>query len=242
MNKKNWEKKYIEICKILKLDPEEDIKAAITANKLISNMELFPSNSIKNKIKNKKIIILGAADCLDSDFDEFFRENAREDFLIVAVDGVTSFLKKKNIIPGIIITDLDGNTEDIINANRNGAICVVHVHGDNINQFAKTLDKLKGPLIVTCQTDPVGKIKNYFGFTDGDRAVFFCSHYNPKSITIIGFDFGGETGPYSNPKKPYKHPPGKRKRKKLEIARDILSEFLLESDGTIIYYKPRLQG
>ena len=36
---------------------------------------------------------------------------------------------------------------------------------------------------------PQKKVKNYGGFTDGDRAVLLSEHFSASKIVLIGFDF-----------------------------------------------------
>ena len=44
---------------------------------------------------------------------------------------------EENIVPHIIVTDLDGKLEDILNANSQGAFLVVHAHGNNLGCFKR---------------------------------------------------------------------------------------------------------
>ena len=55
--------------------------------------------------------------------------------------------------------------------------------------------------IGTTQSTPFDKIKNYGGFTDGDRGVFLANHFQAKKIILLGMDFGDQIGKYSETKK-----------------------------------------
>ena len=46
----------------------------------------------------------------------------------------------------------------------------------------------------TTQSFQFGKVRDYGGFTDGDRAVELARHFGTTDILLLGFDFG-------NPKK-----------------------------------------
>ena len=48
---------------------------------------------------------------------------------------------------------------------------------------------------------PFDKIKNFGGFTDGDRGVFLANHFEAKKIILFGMDFGERIGKYSKTKK-----------------------------------------
>jgi hypothetical protein len=73
-------------------------------------------------------------------------------------------------------------------ANENGAIIIIHVHGDNareIKKFVPLFDNVLG----TTQSRPLENVYNFGGFTDGDRAFFLAEHFNAREIILIGFDF-----------------------------------------------------
>jgi len=50
-------------------------------------------------------------------------------FTLIAADGATTALLEEDVIPDIIVTDLDGKMEDIIQANQKGSFLAVHAHG-----------------------------------------------------------------------------------------------------------------
>jgi len=56
--------------------------------------------------------------------------------------------------------------------------------------------KLRNP-IGTTQLKPFGKLHNFGGFTDGDRAVCLAEHFKAGLIILAGMDFEGEIGEYS---------------------------------------------
>jgi len=117
----------------------------------------------------------------------------------IAADGATSYLLERGVIPDIVVTDLDGRMEDLIRAAHGGAVMVVHAHGDNLDKLVEFVPDLMevATVIGTCQCRPVGKIWNFGGFTDGDRAVFLADHLGARKIALYGMDFKGEIGRYS---------------------------------------------
>ena len=117
---------------------------------------------------------------------------------IVAADGATTALLEEGLIPHIIMTDLDGRMEDIIEANRRGASLVVHAHGNNLEALRKYLPRLQN-LIGTTQSVPYGCIYNFGGFTDGDRAVFLAEALGAETVILAGMDFGEVVTRYSRP-------------------------------------------
>ena len=63
------------------------------------------------------------------------------DFTVIAADGAAAIIMDVGIIPEVICTDLDGNSEaDIekeILACEMGSIVLIHAHGDNIDKLEK---------------------------------------------------------------------------------------------------------
>ena len=108
-----------------------------------------------------------------------FLKKFKETTKIVA-DSALKPLIENGIKADIVVTDLDGDEEILKTVGQSEAVFVVHAHGDNIGklQFVENFRNCVG----TTQAKPFGKIKNFGGFTDGDRAVFLASHFGAKKI------------------------------------------------------------
>ena len=72
---------------------------------------------------------------------------------------------------------------------------IVHAHGDNIRRLPHAISFRY--CIGTTEDRPFGKIRNFGGFTDGDRCVFLANHFGASKIIMIGMDFGIHIGKYS---------------------------------------------
>ncbi len=96
------------------------------------------------------------------------------------------------IVPDVICTDLDGNSEaDIekeILACEKGSIVLIHAHGDNIDKLERYVPRFKR-FIATTQARPFGKVYNFGGFRDGDRCFFVARECGARKIRLVGFDF-----------------------------------------------------
>jgi uncharacterized Rossmann fold enzyme len=140
----------------------------------------------------------------------------------IAADSSVKPLVENRIIPDIVVTDLDGDENTFKKIARTKSIFVVHAHGDNIEklEFTKNFKNCIG----TTQSNPFRKIKNFGGFTDGDRGVFLANHYGAKRIILFGMDFGDRIGKFSNTKK------SERKIKLMKLKK---GEALLEWLSTI---------
>ena len=217
---KNWEPIYKEIISDFSFSEHDDIISAELLNSLLKKHQNFTSlSSISKIIFNKTVIIIGAGSQV-SEIIKIHREIIEKN-VCIAADGATTALLKQNIIPEIIVTDLDGNIEDQIYANKKGSILVVHAHGDNIQTIKKFVPIIPKTISGTIQSDPhpYNYVSNIGGFTDGDRSVFLAEHFKAKSIYLIGFDFHGPIGKFSCPKNKNLD----KKRKKLLWAEKLIS-------------------
>ncbi len=194
---KQWEPIYEKIAKDFNFQLENEKKVVDVFDKLLNKKKLLPLKKLEEIISGKNVVIFGAGPSLKDSINLHITKI--EDSVKISADGATSALLKKNILPDIIVTDLDGNVSDQILANSNGSIIIIHAHGDNISEIKKYLPKLKKDILGTTQINPLAykNINNFGGFTDGDRAVFLASHFNAEKIYLIGFDFDGRIGKYS---------------------------------------------
>lgn len=127
---------------------------------------------------------------------------------VVAADGATSTLLSRGILPDVIVTDLDGDVDDQVKANKEGSVVFVHAHGDNMDAIRKHVLRFDGMTVCTCQCPPTEGVYNFGGFTDGDRAACIVASLGVRSIRLVGFDF--------------ESPSAKRGRSRVVKARKLL--------------------
>ena len=108
---------------------------------------------------------------------------------LIASGSSVEKLMEMNILPDIVVTDLDGEIRQQIEASKKGALTFIHAHGDNTQLIQKYAREFTGPVVLTTQSRPDNLISNYGGFTDGDRAVCIARHFGAKEILLLGFDF-----------------------------------------------------
>lgn len=127
--------------------------------------------------------------------------NAVQGKLVVAADGASSWLREVGIAPQVVVTDLDGDPDDLVWASQQGAAMVVHAHGDNVDALRDLAPLLGKRVYGTYQGPPVpglAPLANVGGFTDGDRAVVLAEHFGARAATLIAFDFDKPPSPYSH--------------------------------------------
>lgn len=192
MKFENWEPIYKSILEDMGYDRTKDERAALLLSGMLEikarkKDEVVGINALRKAIKGKNVLVCGKAPKLA---DELINVDFGK-YVIIAADGATSVLMKHGITPDIIVTDLDGNMDDEARANKQGAIMVVHAHGDNMEALRKEVPGLK-KVIGTTQSKPLMNVYNFGGFTDGDRCVFLAKEMGASTITLIGFDFKDE--------------------------------------------------
>lgn len=195
MEFQEWEPLYQQILTDFGYERSKDEHSAEVLSKLLAIRDKIQISTLQNLIHGQQAYVFGAGPSLENDVqvDDFKDEY---NGLIIAADGATSALVKNDIIPDIIVTDLDGKIEDQIHANEQGTLVFIHAHGDNLPALEKWVPKFPKKVIGTTQSKPFGNLRNYGGFTDGDRAVFIAAHFKADKIFLVAFDFE-EPGEYS---------------------------------------------
>lgn len=216
MDYAEWQILYKNILKDFGFSEEGDIKAARILNDIV---EPLPLEVLEEKIAGKKACVYGSGQSLEEveDFPRCTR---------IAANGATSYLLGKGVVPEVVVTDLDGRIEDLYKANREGSIMVIHAHGDNIDKIRAHAQRFSRA-IPTCQCMPFGKLQNFGGFTDGDRAVFLAVHFKAKETVLYGMDFEG-VGRYSFSRDT------PRKRKKLKWGKKLIDYLRTKSNVKIV--------
>ena len=210
---KDWEAKYSEILKEFKYDERKDRESAIKLDKILKESKI--NQKIQNLIKGNTVIVIGSGPSLSYAIPKLKK---LKKVIKIAADSSLKPLLENKIIPDIVVTDLDGDKNSLKKIAKK-SIMVVHAHGDNIGKL-ELVNDFKD-CIGTTQTRPFKKIKNYGGFTDGDRGVFLASHFEAKKIILFGMDFGNRIGKFSNTKK------SERKIKLMKLKRGkLLLEWL----------------
>lgn len=188
-----WNARYGEILKEFNYKRKEDIASAKVLDSLLGKRDQI--KKIQKKISNQNIFVVGSGPSLPKAVPilKSFKKTVK-----IAADSSVKYLVENGITPDIIVTDLDGDEEILRKIGKSNTIFVVHAHGDNISKLKQS--KNFKHCIGTTQTKPFGKIQNFGGFTDGDRAVFLASYFNAKKIILFGMDFGKKIGKFSNTK------------------------------------------
>lgn len=187
---------------------ELDCRSALLFRKLCRCKALCDPECLNNRI-GREVTVFGLGRNLEKEMEERTVEGT-----LMAADGATELLMEEGMWPDIIVTDLDGDIESIIEANEEGALAIILAHGDNMQAVRKYVPQFSGMITPTSQSRPPRGLYNFGGFTDGDRAVVTARHFGAERIKLIGFDF-------EDPR-PIEGKDLVIKRKKLRWARKII--------------------
>jgi len=232
-----WWPWYSRIIATFGYDQAKDQFAADLLSRLLAARAGDPSK-IRELVAGRPVLVFGAGPSLEENLRQLGGEQVFDRFVLITADGATSALMNiAGRAPDVVVTDLDGVIDDIIAAEKQGAVIIVHAHGDNIEQVRKFVPKFSNPIGST-QVQPRPNVYNFFGFTDGDRAVFLAAGMGAKMIVLAGMDFGLTVGKYS--KQQVKSL--SVKRKKLEISRELLEWLAENAQGDVKLYNVTGKG
>ena len=230
MKIKEWEQKYIEILKEFNFSRKEDTESARVLNSILKKKS--PIKKLEKKIRNQTVFVMGAGSSLVSSIPILKKY---KNITKIVADGATRALIENKIIPDIVVTDLDGDPEFLRKASKSEAIMIVHSHGDNIEKLHLALEF--GSCIGTTEGRPFGNIRNFGGFTDGDRCVFLARYFMAKNIILFGMDFGSKIGRYSK----IRVYDRRTKLRKLQYGKKLL-EWLASKDNSGLYTTKPIKG
>lgn len=219
-----WMEWYQLILEDFGFKKDDDERSAESLNHLLDDLGALMPQDIHIK---SRVIVFGAGPSLKPNLTILKTINL-DDFTLIAADGATTALLEEDIIPDIIVTDLDGRMDDIIYANQNGALMVVHAHGNNQGQIKKYTPQLIN-VMGTTQSKPLASVYNFGGFTDGDRCVFLAMALGAREIILSGMDFGKIVTHYSRPDQE-DGPADMVKQKKLKWAKKLVKWAALNSE------------
>ncbi len=189
-----WMEWYPLILEDFGFKRDDDERSARILNNILEDKGTLRPQDIHIE---SRVIVFGAGPSLKPNLTILKTMNLDE-FTLISADGATTALLEENIIPEIIVTDLDGRMNDIILANQQGALIVVHAHGNNQEQVEKFTPELTN-ILGTTQSKPLAHVHNFGGFTDGDRCVFLAMALGAREIILSGMDFGKIVTHYSRP-------------------------------------------
>ncbi|MEM2548892.1 MAG: 6-hydroxymethylpterin diphosphokinase MptE-like protein [Nitrososphaerota archaeon] len=218
-----WYEWYRIIVEDFGYSVEKDSEASsILASQMNDRPCLIPS--LRRLVSGRgTVVVAGASDSIDEEAKQLLELGHRDKYVIFSADSATGALLEAGLTPDIVVTDMDGKMEELLDAWSRGAVLIIHAHGDNIPKVADIGKLFNERIEATCQSEPKGHIHNFGGFTDGDRAVFIAAGLGATKIITIGMCLTCRIGQRSKKSKNITQEWLKAKKKKLSYAQKLLS-------------------
>ncbi|MEM3684411.1 MAG: 6-hydroxymethylpterin diphosphokinase MptE-like protein [Conexivisphaerales archaeon] len=244
MLSKDWNELYEKIALDLGLQKSSDERATDIMQGLMERRQEIKPERLGLILGGKIVFVFGAGPSLRYDTEAFSAMGVEKinDVAVVAADGATECLMGYGIMPDVVVTDLDGNVRYIEAASREGALLLVHAHGDNVHLLREYVTKFEGEVLATTQVSERRLVHNFGGFTDGDRAAIISARFGAKSLVLAGMDFGDTVGRYSKPYLTEEVKADERKMKKLRWGKKLLELLAEDYSGKIALYNATSKG
>jgi len=114
--------------------------------------------------------------------------------VVIAASTAADRLREAGVVVDLMVTDLDKTPATARELTREGVPVAVHAHGDNVPALERWIPQFeKEHVLPTTQAEPHGPVRNYGGFTDGDRAAFLADAFGAASLRFPGWDFDDDT-------------------------------------------------
>jgi hypothetical protein len=131
------------------------------------------------------VVVAGAGPSLAAEADRA----AGADF-VVAASTAADVLAEAGVQTDLLVTDLDKNPATAGALTRSGVPVAVHAHGDNVPAIEEWVPEFtREQVLPTTQAAPRAPVRNFGGFTDGDRAAFLADALGAASLRFVGWDF-----------------------------------------------------
>lgn len=176
-----WEPVYERILSDFGFDRTADEHGR---DRLASMTEPFDLDALAG-FSGSTIAVVGAAPGLTNEIDAV----ATADCVVAASSAVTT-LRDAGVDVDLAVTDLDGAPERLATASHEGLPVAVHAHGDNVDALERWVPVFADDrLLPTTQAAPAGPVRNFGGFTDGDRAAFLADALGAVELRFFGWSF-----------------------------------------------------
>lgn len=227
-----WRKSFYPFIRdSLELDEKADVSCRDLLHSLLKNEnDDSDLGCIQKEIQSSSVIVFGAGPSLESDINGIKSYISHRCPTLVAADGAAEALRKAGVLPGIIVSDLDSCSVETMKLCGKKGYLFVHGHGDNAGLVRAIIPHLASHKLGTTQVETRDYIRNFGGFTDGDRACYVVSHFKPSTIVLAGMDFGEKEGRYSLDR--YNSSRNTNRALKLDWGKKSL-EFLISSHRSI---------
>ncbi|MDS0222592.1 DUF115 domain-containing protein [Haloarcula sp. S1AR25-5A] len=183
MEFRTWEPVYEAILDDFGYPRDGDERARDRFVDLLGDAETYDPDDLG--LDGATVAVAGAGPSLEAEAGR-----AADADVVLAASTATDRLRAEGVAVDCMVTDLDKNADTGRDLTTDGTPVVVHAHGDNIPALETHGPAYDSEFVVpTTQAAPAPPVRNYGGFTDGDRAAFLADHFGADSLVFPGWDF-----------------------------------------------------
>jgi len=136
-------------------------------------------------LAGKTVAVAGAGPSLEDERAMAARADA-----VLAASVAADRLPAVDVGVDCLVTDLDKTPGTARELSEAGVPVAAHAHGDNVAAVREWVPTFASDQVLpTTQAAPVGPVRNFGGFTDGDRAAFLADHLGAGELVFPGWDF-----------------------------------------------------
>jgi len=178
-----WEPAYDGLLESFGYPRDGDERARDRLDELLGGHELYDPDQLG--LSGQTVAVAGAGPSLEAEADR-----AADADTVFAASTAVDRLAAVGIEVDAMVTDLDKNPATGRALTDAGIPVFAHAHGDNVPAVDEHVPSYDPPFVVpTTQAAPTDVVRNFGGFTDGDRAAFVADHFGAAELTFVGWDF-----------------------------------------------------
>lgn len=178
-----WEPVYEAILADLGYDRAGDERSRDLLAELLDTAETFDIGELD--WSGRRVAVAGDGPSLAAE-----TELAATADVVVATSGAATLLRSRGVAIDCVVTDLDTNPDAVVDWTDERLPVAVHAHGDNTAAIREYVPQTNTSAVIpTTQANPRPPVRNFGGFTDGDRAAFLADALGADSLVFPGWDF-----------------------------------------------------
>jgi hypothetical protein len=182
MDFETWEPVYEAIIADFGYPRDADERARDLLGSLVTT-DPFDLESLD--LAGKTVAIAGAGPSLRAEIESIQAADR-----VIAASTAAAVLREAGVAIDCMVTDLDKEPVTARTLTREAVPVAVHAHGDNVAALKQHVPTFAmAAVIPTTQAAPVPPVRNFGGFTDGDRAAFLADHLGAGRLVFAGWDF-----------------------------------------------------
>lgn len=144
----------------------------------------FDEERLRSLLEGNHVAIAGGATGVTADLTAIGDVDT-----VVAASVSAGALRAAGEAVDLMVTDLDKTPAVVRTLAAEGTPVAVHAHGDNVALVRDQVPRLESSAVLpTTQVAPTGPVRNYGGFTDGDRGAFIADHFGAARLSFPGWD------------------------------------------------------